>query len=125
MRATLIALMLILASQASAEDQYMDLYSDCLDKSGPTNNSGVFGCARETEENALEQIDLLLLDLKEALYDDYERNILMQGQQAWENYIQIQCKLEGTAIGSPMYAYCPMEKAIDRVKQLQRLLGEI
>ena len=52
-------------------------------------------------------------------------NILIQGQQAWENYIQIYYKLEGAAIGSPIYGYCPIGKAIDRVTQLQHLLVEI
>jgi hypothetical protein len=42
----------------------MGLYSDCLDESGPIDNSAVFGCARQIENQALEQIGQLLLDLK-------------------------------------------------------------
>ena len=48
----------------AAGDRYMGLYSDCLDESGPMDNSAVFGCARQIENQALEQIGQLLLDLK-------------------------------------------------------------
>ena len=42
----------------------MGLYSDCMDESGLIDNSAVFGCARQIENQALEQIGQLLLDLK-------------------------------------------------------------
>ena len=96
-------------------------YSICLDQAGPINNSVVFGCSSQVEEDASEQIAELLLDLK-AVLEETDLETLSQGQQAWEIYVKKQCNLQGRYVGSPMHAYCPMTKAIDRVNELKLLL---
>ena len=49
MRVSVIAFLLTFAAQAGADEAPVDLYDDCLDKSGPINNSVVLGCSRQVE----------------------------------------------------------------------------
>ena len=57
-----------------------------------------------------------------AILEETDLETLSQGQQAWEIYVKHQCNLQGRYVGSPMYAYCPMTKAIDRVNELKLLM---
>ena len=120
-RTILTIFVLVLTTQLGAKEPLERSYSICLDQAGPINNSIVFGCSSQVEEDASEQIAELLLNLK-AVLEETDLETLSQGQQAWEIYVKQQCNLEGRYVGSPMHAYCPMTKAIDRVNELKLLL---
>ena len=121
MRAAIYFLSIIFVVPAWAEETQTEGYGDCLDKLAPINNAAVYSCSGQTKRAALAKIEYLLDKLKNSL-DDAHLSHLATSQVAWERYVEQQCKLQGFYIGSPMNGVCPMNKALDRIEDLEFLL---
>ena len=123
MRAVIFLLSITIAVSALAGEVHEDGYENCLDKLAPINNAAVYSCSGNEKRAALAKIEQLLNKLENSL-DEVHFNHLATSQVAWEQYVEQQCKLQGYYIGSPMHSVCPMNKALDRVDDLEFLLQE-
>jgi uncharacterized protein YecT (DUF1311 family) len=121
MRAAIYFLIITFAVSAWAEETQTEGYGDCIDKFAPINNAAVYSCSGNEKRAALAKIEQLLNKLENSL-DEVHFNHLANSQVAWEQYVEQQCKLQGYYIGSPMHSVCPMNKALDRVDDLEFLL---
>ena len=72
---------------------------------------------------ALAKIQQLLNKLENSL-DAVHFNHLATSQVALEQYVEQHCKLEGYYVGSPMHSVCPMNKALDRIDELESRLQQ-
>lgn len=110
----------------SAVKDYDKIYSQCLDNSGPINNSVVAACSEEASNEAKKELNALYnkfyAKLKSENPEDAEKFEL--SQKSWLKYRNSHCELAGSYVGSPMYGYCPMQLNIERVMQLRELNGE-
>ena len=55
-RTILTIFVLVLATQLGAKEPLERSYSICLDQAGPINNSVVFGCSSQVEEDASDKL---------------------------------------------------------------------
>jgi uncharacterized protein YecT (DUF1311 family) len=112
-------------AQAAPTD-YRAMYSKCLSQAGGTNNGSVAQCARQTSES----LDPEMRRLYNKIYSQIAARQPKDAQQfelaqkAWLSYRDTHCKLAGAYVGSPMYAYCPMQLSITRIVELRELAGE-
>jgi len=123
MRAAVFLLIMTIAVDTRAGEIQADGYEDCIDKLAPINNAAVYSCSGQAMRTTLVKIEQLLNKLENSL-DEVHFNHLANSQVAWEQYVEQQCKLQGYYIGSPMHSVCPMNKALDRVDDLEFLLQE-
>lgn len=114
-------------SYAGAQNSSPDAYSQCVDQTiqkldlGNINNAVVEFCSQKTKAMYEKQIVALLDQIKQQSdkYQQPERyKDIMKSQQLWKNYVDQECKNAGAYIGSPMYAFCPMQEYGARVEQL-------
>ena len=45
---------------------------------------------------------------------------ILKSQRLWKAYVEQECDNAGQYVGSPMYAFCPMQQCAERVVQLQQ-----
>lgn len=45
---------------------------------------------------------------------------ILKSQRLWKAYVEQECENAGQYVGSPMYAFCPMQQYAERVVQLQQ-----
>jgi uncharacterized protein YecT (DUF1311 family) len=81
------------------------------------------GCADEASEAAKREITRLYAKLQAQLPPE-DAKALEASQRAWIHYRDIQCKLAGDHVGTPMYSVCPMDLNIARAVELAELAGE-
>ena len=111
-------------SIASASSIYDEMYSKCLNEFGTINNSIVFECAGRVVDKADKDLIEKIETLRQTrLSEDFDRFLL--GQRSWEQYMNVQCNMQGIYVGSPMFAYCPMEMLFNRHNDLDLLLDSL
>ena len=111
-------------SEQLEPDKYMFQYNSCAEANGPINNSVVYLCADKVTEIAQRDVkekisSLMRTDLEK------DKEILLEAQELWAEYVQKQCELQAKYVGSPMISYCPMLKWIERNKELDLLLSSL
>lgn len=107
-------------------------YDQCVDKTIKANhlpgiNNGVVeACASSVSESAKKEINRLYKKFYDQLIAESadDARAFETAQKSWLSYRNLHCELAGQYVGSPMYAYCPMALNIERVKELQELVGE-
>lgn len=118
----LLGLLLLMTSTISLA-QEIDYYAQCTAQYESMNNSVVHSCSEQATQAYKQQIDQLLQKIKAQAseYQQPERyqNIL-KAQEAWQSYLELECKNAGDYIGSPMYSYCPMEMYKARIAQISQ-----
>ena len=108
-------------SFALASSIYDEMYAECLNEFGTINNGIVFECAGRVIDKADEDLSEKIETLRQTrLLEDFDRFLL--SQRNWEQYMEIQCDMQGIYVGSPMFAYCPMEMLIKRHGDIDILL---
>ena len=117
---------------AKTQDKAIDPYSQCVDdiiqqlKLGNINNAVVEICSTRTKTVYAKQIVQLLDQIKKQSqeYKQPERyQDIMKSQQLWKNFVDQECRNAGAYIGSPMYEFCPMQKYVERLEQLEEYLN--
>ncbi|HSX71810.1 MAG TPA: lysozyme inhibitor LprI family protein [Pseudomonas sp.] len=100
-------------------------YEDCI-QTNPQKLSAAAVCAEGASESAKKEMNRvdqrLYLKLQKTSQEDAQQ--LENSQKAWLIYRNAHCGLLGKYDGSPMYTICPMKLNIDRVAELQFLLGD-
>ncbi|TCB80028.1 lysozyme inhibitor LprI family protein [Acinetobacter sp. ANC 4173] len=108
-----------------------DLYSECVEQTiqeqqlAGINNSVVQMCADQAKQGYEKQIVALLdqIRVQSAEWHQPERyQAILKSQRLWKVYVDQECDNAGQYIGSPMYAYCPMQQYAERVAQLQQYI---
>ena len=106
---------------ALASSVYDEMYAECLNEFGTINNGIVFECAGRVIDQADKDLSEKIETLRQTrLSEDFDRFLL--SQRNWEQYMEIQCDMQGIYVGSPMFAYCPMEMLIERHGDIDILL---
>ena len=104
-------------------DKYYEMYTNCLNDMGITNNTSVIGCSENVSEVVKKEMNRLYIVIYNKILkqsaDDARK--FEKSQKSWLNYRDTHCKLMGSYVGSPMYGYCPMNLNIDRVIELKEL----
>ncbi|HEX5381457.1 MAG TPA: lysozyme inhibitor LprI family protein [Acinetobacter sp.] len=119
---------LVCAQQPTTES---DPYSECVEQTiqeqqlAGINNSVVQICADQAKQGYEKQIVALLdqIRVQSAEWHQPERyQAILKSQRLWKAYVDQECENAGQYIGSPMYAYCPMQQYAERVAQLQQYI---
>ncbi len=111
-------------SFASESGTYDKMYSDCLNEFGTINNHIVFECAGRVIEQANIDLDKKIETLRQTrLSEDFDKFLV--GQRNWQQYMNIQCHIQGIYVGSPMFVYCPMQMLIKRHQEIDLLLESL
>ena len=90
MRIGLIVVLMFFAVKAVSEEDYWDLYENCMDNLGAPNNGNVGYCTSIINEMTAKRIDFLIAELKPTL-DEIHLNKLSASQEAWQIYKDNQC----------------------------------
>lgn len=114
------------AQQPMAES---DPYSECVEQTiqeqqlAGINNSVVQICADQAKQGYEKQIVALLDHIRVQSQQDSQPEryqAILKSQRLWKAYVEQECDNAGQYIGSPMYAFCPMQQYAERVVQLQQ-----
>ena len=117
---------------AKTQGKVIDPYSQCVDdiiqqlKLGNINNAVVEICSTKTKTLYAKQIVQVWDQIKKQSqeYKQPERyQDIMKSQQLWKNFVDQECRNAGAYIGSPMYEFCPMQKYVERLEQLEEYLN--
>jgi uncharacterized protein YecT (DUF1311 family) len=125
---TLFLLLLpsLAAAAAATPLDHQQVYSDCLAKAGGINNGSVEACSSTASDGAKAEMTRLYRALYSRLLaenaDDAAK--LERAQKSWLVYRDLHCELAGSYVGSPMYAFCPMQLNIGRVIELREMVGQ-
>jgi uncharacterized protein YecT (DUF1311 family) len=105
-----------------------DPYNVCVEQTiqeqqlASINNSVVQICSDQARLHYEKQI-VALLDQIRVQSNEWQQperyQAILKSQRLWKAYVDQECDNAGLYIGSPMYAYCPMQLYADRVMQLQ------
>lgn len=104
-----------------------DVYNQCVEQTieklalGNINNAVVESCSNQSrayyEKEIVKVLDQIKkqsqIDLRQERYND-----IMKSQRLWKAYVDQECQNAGSYIGSPMYAFCPMQEYGKRLDQL-------
>ncbi|USE82924.1 lysozyme inhibitor LprI family protein [Acinetobacter tibetensis] len=119
---------LVCAQQPTTES---DPYSECAEQTiqeqqlAGINNSVVQICADQAKQGYEKQIVALLDQIRVQSAEWYQPEryqAILKSQRLWKAYVDQECENAGQYIGSPMYAYCPMQQYAERVAQLQQYI---
>ena len=119
------------AVHAQQQEAEPDIYNQCVEQTiqeqqlAGINNSVVQICADQTKQCYEKQIVALLDQIRaqSAEWKQPERyQAILKSQRLWKAYVDQECDNAGQYIGSPMYAYCPMQHYAERVAQLQQYI---
>ncbi|MBF7730409.1 lysozyme inhibitor LprI family protein [Pseudomonas sp. N040] len=120
-----LLLLVSLAASAQTPSEFDALYGKCLDRAGYINNGVVTECSAEVSEKAKSEITRNYKSIYARILaekpEDAKR--FESSQKAWLQYRNTHCDLAGAYIGSPMYAYCPMNLNSARALELRELNG--
>ncbi|WP_447754233.1 lysozyme inhibitor LprI family protein [Pseudomonas nicosulfuronedens] len=119
-------LLLFCAAVYSKEEDYQEGYDSCVSKHAEINNMIIGSCSERISEDVFSQINNRLKELRDMYSENAPEDIerLNKSQESWLLYRNAQCDLEGSHIGSPMLSLCPMQKNIQRLKEINGLLQE-
>lgn len=113
---------------AQPAQEESDPYNACVEQTiqeqqlASINNSVVQICSDQAKHGYEKQIVALLdqIRVQSADWKQPERyQAILKSQRLWKAYVDQECENAGQYIGSPMYAYCPMQHYAERVLQLQ------
>ena len=116
------------AVYAQPAQEEPDPYNECVEQTiqeqqlASINNSVVQICSDQAKHGYEKQIVALLdqIRVQSADWKQPERyQAILKSQHLWKAYVDQECENAGQYIGSPMYAYCPMQHYAERVLQLQ------
>ena len=116
------------AVYAQPAQEEPDPYNACVEQTiqeqqlASINNSVVQICSDQAKHGYEKQIVALLdqIRVQSADWKQPERyQAILKSQHLWKAYVDQECENAGQYIGSPMYAYCPMQHYAERVSQLQ------
>ncbi|PJG44712.1 hypothetical protein XA39_00325 [Acinetobacter tandoii] len=116
------------AVYAQPVQEESDPYNACVEQTiqeqqlASINNSVVQICSDQAKHGYEKQIVALLdqIRVQSADWKQPERyQAILKSQHLWKAYVDQECENAGQYIGSPMYAYCPMQHYAERVLQLQ------
>ena len=116
------------AVYAQPAQEESDPYNECVEQTiqeqqlASINNSVVQICSDQAKHGYEKQIVALLdqIRVQSADWRQPERyQAILKSQRLWKTYVDQECENAGQYIGSPMYAYCPMQHYAERVLQLQ------
>ena len=117
---------------AKTQDKAIDPYSQCVDdiiqqlKLGNINNAVVEIFSTRTKTLYAKQIVQVLDQIKKQSqeYKQLDRyQDIMKSQQLWKKFVDQECRNASAYIGSPMYEFCPMQKYVERLEQLEEYLN--
>ena len=117
------------AVHAQQQEAELDVYNQCVEQTiqeqqlAGINNSVVQICADQAKQGYEKQIVALLdqIRVQSAEWQQPERyQAILKSQRLWKAYVEQECDNAGQYIGSPMYAFCPMQQYAERVVQLQQ-----
>ncbi len=125
----LLLLLLLPCATAMAAPEHADydhMYSDCVDRAGTLNNGVVDACSSTTSEHVKAEMNALYKRIHDRLstQSPQDADRLEQAQKSWLVYRNTHCDLAGAYVGSPMYAFCPMQLNIARLAELRELAGD-
>lgn len=112
-------------SMASSEVVgYSKEYDFCLSKTPQLDNLVIHLCAERISEAVNKEITIALGSLRKIYAEIAPQDVgkLDESHENWVAYRDSQCELAGTHIGSPMLSVCPMQKNIQRLKEVNDLL---
>ncbi len=129
----LLQSILSIANATEVDVDYDEQYSNCVDESDFIDNATIYSCSQYVSDDVLLQIDKVYGKIKKELnksgkLDKWDKEQIQEfksSQEAWLQYRDKQCKLEGFYIGSPYYTLCPMYMNINRLSELKTLLNEV
>lgn len=109
--------------QAEMPEEYKALYQSCVDEYDTFNNSVLADCSLRVSDEVNAKIAVLYNKIHQTLSADLPEDAadFAKAHQAWLEYKEQQCRLAASYIGSPMYFYCPMNKEVERLQELQEL----
>ena len=103
------------------------IFSKCAKDFGEYNNGVLSICSAKVIEKVSKEIDMKISSIKsdlngrEGLSNEIEN--LIENQALWEKYVQSQCQFERRSKGMTYGWYCPMEKYLERNKELDFVIG--
>ena len=116
----------VYAQQQEAEP---DIYNQCVEQTIQAlqlvsiNNSVVEICSERAKQGYEKQIVALLDQIRVQSQQDSQPEryqAILKSQRLRKAYVEQECENAGQYVGSPMYAFCPMQQYAERVVQLQQ-----
>ena len=103
------------------------MFSKCVKDFREYNNGVLSICSAKVVEEVKKEIDMKISRIKSDLEGreglKRETQDLIKGQAFWQKYVQSQCQLERRWEGITFGWYCPMEKHLERNKELDFIIG--
>jgi len=125
----LISLGFVGLAQAQQQEVEPDIYNQCVEQTvqalqlASINNSVVEICSERAKHLDEKKIVSLLDQIRVQSQQDSQPEryqAILKSQHFWKAYVEQECDNAGQYIGSPMYAFCPMQQYAERVVQLQQ-----
>ncbi|WP_228156960.1 lysozyme inhibitor LprI family protein [Acinetobacter sp. WCHAc060042] len=116
-------------AQAQQQEVEPDIYNQCVEQTvqalqlASINNSVVEICSERAKHLDEKKIVSLLDQIRVQSQQDSQPEryqAILKSQRLWKAYVEQECDNAGQYVGSPMYAFCPMQQYADQVVQLQQ-----
>ena len=117
------------AVHAQQQETEPDIYNQCVEQTIQAlqlvsiNNSVVEICSERAKHFDEKKIVSLLDQIRVQSQQDSQPEryqAILKSQRLWKAYVEQECDNAGQYVGSPMYAFCPMQHYAERVVQLQQ-----
>ena len=117
------------AVHAQQQEAEPDIYNQCVEQTIQAlqlvsiNNSVVEICSERAKHLDEKKIVSLLDQIRVQSQQDSQPEryqAILKSQRLWKAYVEQECDNAGQYVGSPMYAFCPMQQCAERVVQLQQ-----
>jgi len=117
------------AVHAQQQEAEPDIYNQCVEQTiqalqlASINNSVVEICSERAKHFDEKKIVSLLDQIRVQSQQDSQPEryqAILKSQRLWKAYVEQECDNAGQYVGSPMYAFCPMQQYAERVVQLQQ-----
>ena len=115
--------------QAQQQEAEPDIYNQCVEQTIQAlqlvsiNNGVVEICSERAKHLDEKKIVSLLDQIRVQSQQDSQPEryqAILKSQRLWKAYVEQECDNAGQYVGSPMYAFCPMQQCAERVVQLQQ-----
>ena len=117
------------AVHAQQQEAESNIYNQCVEQTiqalqlASINNSVVEICSERAKHFDEKKIVSLLDQIRVQSQQDGQPEryqAILKSQRLWKAYVEPECDNAGQYVGSPMYAFCPMQQYAERVVQLQQ-----
>ena len=117
------------AVHAQQQEAESNIYNQCVEQTiqalqlASINNSVVEICSERAKHLNEKKIVSLLDQIRVQSQQDSQPEryqAILKSQRLLKAYVEQECEKAGQYIGSPMYAFCPMQQYAERVVQLQQ-----